>query len=120
MDQNHHDGELVLAQFNRLIQELLRGNITRNTFRPWEVELLLDIENCGLKESNKRETIRRYQKSVQRQMEKGAPHPMKLSQYLENLRLRREASAQESPQPDPNTPTAASQTDPPARLTAVS
>ena len=36
------DHDAVLAQFNRLIQELLRGNMQRNTFRPWEVELLLD------------------------------------------------------------------------------
>jgi len=40
------DSDAVLAQFNRLISELLRGTISRNTFRAWEVELLLDIENC--------------------------------------------------------------------------
>ncbi len=34
------DSDAVLAQFVRLIQELLRGNMHRNTFRPWEVELL--------------------------------------------------------------------------------
>jgi hypothetical protein len=31
----------------------------------------------------KRETLRRYQKAVQRAMEKGARTPLKLSQYLE-------------------------------------
>ena len=75
-----------LTQFNKLITELLRGTLTRNTFRPWEIEILLDIEGCSLREGAKRETLRRYQKAVQRQMEKGAAYPMRLSDYLENPR----------------------------------
>ena len=74
--------EEVLSQFNRLIRELLRGQINRNTFRPWEVELLLDVESCGLREASKASTLRRYQKAVQRQMERGATAPVKLSEYL--------------------------------------
>ena len=89
------DSDAVLAQFNRLIQELLRGNMHRNTFRPWEIELLLDIEACSLRESNKRDILRRYQKAVQRQMEKGARLPMKLSEYLEGVKSKR---ATDSPQ----------------------
>ena len=85
------DSDAVLAQFNRLIQELLRGNMHRNTFRPWEVELLLDIESCNLRESSKRETLRRYQKAVQRQMEKGARLPLKLSEYLDAVKNKRGA-----------------------------
>jgi len=93
------DSDAVLAQFNRLIQELLRGNMHRNTFRPWEVDLLLDIEGCNLRESSKRETLRRYQKAVQRQMEKGGRVPIKLSEYLEGVKLKR------APQADPLAPT---------------
>jgi hypothetical protein len=89
MPDVYEDSEVMLSQFNRLIQELLRGNITRNCFRPWEIELLLDIETCNLKDGSKRETLRRYQRVVQRQMEKGAPTPMKLSEYLNSLRARR-------------------------------
>jgi hypothetical protein len=85
------DSDAVLAQFNRLIQELLRGNMHRNTFRPWEVELLLDIESCNLRESSKRETLRRYQKAVQRHMEKGARLPLKLSEYLDAVKNKRGA-----------------------------
>lgn len=88
------DSDAVLAQFNRLIQELLRGNMHRNTFRPWEVDLLLDIEACNLRESAKRETLKRYQKAVQRQMEKGARLPMKLSEYLESVKAKRAAQVQ--------------------------
>ena len=77
------DSEAVLARFNKLVQELLRGAITRNTFRPWEVDILLDIEGCNLREGGRREILRRYQKAVQRSMEKGAPEPLKLSEYLQ-------------------------------------
>lgn len=87
------DAETLLNQFNRLVQELLRGTMTRNTFRPWEIEILLDIETCQLKDGQKRETMRRYQRAVQRQMEKGVAAPMKLSEYLEGNRLKREATA---------------------------
>ncbi|MBS1825325.1 MAG: hypothetical protein JST93_08395 [Acidobacteria bacterium] len=83
----------MLTQFNKLIAELLKGSIGRNTFRPWEIEILLDIETCNLRDGNKKETLRRYQRSVQRQMEKGAPSPMKLSQYLDGLKAKREAAA---------------------------
>ena len=86
------DNEVVLNQFNKLIGELLKGTMNRNTFRPWEIEILLDIEACNLKDGNKKETLRRYQKSVQRQMEKGAPLPFKLSDYLNSLKAKREAA----------------------------
>jgi hypothetical protein len=87
------DSDAVLAQFNRLIQELLRGNMHRNTFRPWEIQLLLDIESCNLRESAKRETLKRYQRAVQRQMEKGGRLPIKLSEYLESVKAKRSAQA---------------------------
>ena len=86
------DSETVLAQFNRLIQELLRGNVTRNTFRQWEIDLLLDIEACDLKNTARRETLRRYQKAVKRHMEKGARLPLRLSEYLEAQKNRKSAA----------------------------
>jgi hypothetical protein len=89
MDDFLPDSDTVLAQFNRLVQELLRGSMHRNSFRPWEIELLLDIEACSLRENNKRDTLRRYQKAVQRQMEKGARLPMKLSEYLDSVKAKR-------------------------------
>jgi len=93
MHESLPDSDAVLAQFNRLIQELLRGNMHRNTFRPWEVELLLDIEGCNLRDSSRRETLRRYQKAVQRHMEKGARLPLKLSEYLDGVKAKRGSAA---------------------------
>lgn len=95
------DSEAVLAQFNKLIMELVRGTMNRNTFRPWEIELLLDIEACQLRDSAKRETLRRYQRAVQKQMEKGAPAPMKLSEFLESVRARKASSGQPGSLPAP-------------------
>ena len=83
------DTDFILARFNKLVQELLRGSITRNTFRPWEVEILLDIEACNLRDGGRKELMRRYQKAVQRSMEKGSPMPLKLSEYLELQKSRR-------------------------------
>ena len=76
------DSEARLNRFNRLMQELIRGSMNRNTFQPWEIQILLDIEACQIREPVKREPLRRYQKAVQRAMEKGAPTPLSLSEYL--------------------------------------
>ena len=82
MNEVPPDPEETLAQFNRLLRELLRGQINRNTFRPWEVELLLDIESCNLRDSSRESVLRRYQKAVQRQLLRGVTPPMKLSEFL--------------------------------------
>lgn len=90
------DSEIVLARFNRLMQELLRGSMNRNTFQPWEIEILLDIEGCSLKDAGKKDILRRYQRAVQRAMDKGAPTPMKLSEYLASLKSARNATSSEA------------------------
>ena len=51
--------------------------------KPQLESMVLDIEACNLREVVKRETLRRYQKAVQRAMEKGARTPFKLSEYLD-------------------------------------
>jgi hypothetical protein len=75
--------EARLHQFNKLMTELLRGRLTRNTFQPWEVEILLDIEACSLRDSNRREMLRRYQRAANRYFERGGRTLLKLSEYLE-------------------------------------
>jgi hypothetical protein len=94
------DSEVILNRFNKLMQELIRGNLTRNTFQAWEIEILLDIEACQLREVVRRETLRRYQKAVQRSMEKGAPRPFPLSEYLSN---KKSAASTEPAADDPAT-----------------
>jgi hypothetical protein len=92
------DSEVMMNRFNKLLQELIRGTMTRNTFQPWEIDILLDIEACQLREVVRRETLRRYQKAVQRAMEKGAPTPFKLSEYLSNKKHAAEPDTSEPEQ----------------------
>ena len=82
--------ELMLNRFHRLIGELIRGFIGRNTFQPWEVQILLDIYACKLPRRKSIETIRQYQRAVDRQLQSGPGPPMKLSEYLEMRTRRRE------------------------------
>ena len=80
----------MLAQFNRLMKELMDGNCSRNVFRAWEIELFLNIESCEIAPTSRREVLRRYQKAAQRHIEKGSRLPLKLSEYLEPLKARRD------------------------------
>jgi len=83
--------ELTLNRFRRLIGEVMRGAVARNSFQPWEVEILVDLENCPLKPRRRLEILRQYQRAVERQMVTGPGPPMKLSEFLEMRASRREA-----------------------------
>ncbi len=87
------DKELMLNRFNRLMGELMRGAIIRNSFQPWEVDLLLDIENCPLERRRRLEILRQYQRAVERQLDTGPGPPMKLSEFL----VRRSAAKERRP-----------------------
>ena len=75
--------ELMWNRFRRLLDEVMRGATGRNSFQPWEVEILLDLERCTLNPRRRLETLRQYSRAVQRQMVRGPGPPMKLSVYLE-------------------------------------
>jgi hypothetical protein len=76
------DPDEILLRCNRLIRGLLSGRIDRNTFQPWEIEMLLDIHSCQITKRAWDGVLRRYQRAIQRQIEKGATAPMKLSEFL--------------------------------------
>ena len=82
--------ELMLNRFKRLIGEVIRGAVARNTFQPWEVEILLDLQNCTFERGHRIEILRQYQRAVERQMAYGPGPPMKLSEFLV-MRTRRRA-----------------------------
>lgn len=82
--------ELMLNRFNRLIGEVIRGALARNCFQPWEVEILMDLENCRLERPRRMEILRQYQRAVERQLETGPGPPMKLSRFLAVRARRRE------------------------------
>jgi hypothetical protein len=82
--------ELMLNRFRRLIGEVIRGTLARNSFHPWEVEILMDLENCRLERRRRLEILRQYQRAVERQMVTGPGPPMKLSEFLAMRARRRE------------------------------
>ena len=59
------------SRFNRLVDELLEGNVQRNSFARWEVELILAFQEYDYDRTTKRQLLRRYQKSVNRHFEMG-------------------------------------------------
>jgi hypothetical protein len=88
--------EIMLNRFNRLMGELLRGVITRNSFLPWEVDILLDLESCQLERRRRTDILNQYQKAVARQMETGPGPPMKLSEFIVIRARRREAAGRQN------------------------
>ena len=81
--------ELMLQRFRRLLNEIVRGTTARNAFEPWEVEILLDLENCEIQPRRRLEVLRQYERAVERQMQLGPGPPMKLSEYLQQRTTRR-------------------------------
>jgi len=80
--EEYEQREIQLNRFRRLIGELTRGHTTRNSFAPWEIEVMLDFDACELPSRRRLEIIRQYQRAVERQLQNGAGPPMKLSQFL--------------------------------------
>lgn len=74
--------ELMLNRFKRLIGELSHGEMARNSFHPWEIEILLDMDACQLEPRRRVDILRQYQRAVERQLETGPGPPIKLSEFL--------------------------------------
>ncbi len=87
-----NDSAQLLLRFNQLMRDVENGNTARNSFRPWEVDLLVDMQSCHLG-SDRRRVLRRYQKAVRRGLEQGAMRPLRLSEYLMRSRRQRPASS---------------------------
>jgi hypothetical protein len=78
------DSFAILGQFNRLMKELLGQGVYRHTFRPWEIEILIEIEEWNVLGSRRAAMLRRYQKAVQRHLESGARMPLRFSEFLQS------------------------------------
>jgi hypothetical protein len=88
---DYEQRELQLNRFRRLIGELLRGEMNRNSFAHWEIDLLLDFDTCQLPSRRRLEILRQYHRAVERQMQSGPGPPMKLSHFLILREQRRNA-----------------------------
>jgi hypothetical protein len=79
---NEPDSDEILAQFNLLIDAILQDTKGRSVYQPWEIDLLLDIDSCGMDGRFVSVILIQYQKAVQLALKSGARMPPKLSQYL--------------------------------------
>jgi hypothetical protein len=96
--------EIQLHRFNKLIAEVMRGSITRNSFLPWEFEILLDMDHCRFESRRRLDILRQYQRAVAKQMERGPGPPMKLSRFLEIRASRRLVKTQPDADSDDSHP----------------
>jgi len=76
------DRELMCNRFKRLMGEVMRGAVARNSFQPWELEILMDMEHCEVDRRRRLDILRQYQRAVERQLLNGHGPPMKLSAFL--------------------------------------
>jgi hypothetical protein len=76
------DIELMANRFNRLVKELLQGEVRRTSFQPWEVHLLLDLESCRLTRSRRDEALRRYQRAVEKQLGRRQVPPIRFVEFV--------------------------------------
>lgn len=81
------DSSQMVVHFKRLMRDVQTGSLARNSFRPWEVELLLDFQSCELPGPTRRRILRRYERAVLKSIDRGAA-PLKLSEYLARVRAR--------------------------------
>jgi hypothetical protein len=85
------DSDFVLERFQRLMRDVRLGDWRRNSFAPWEIELLLDIAGCDPEIQRRRALLDRYQKAVERRLANHCELPMKLSEYIAGLKARQHA-----------------------------
>ncbi|MEO8594548.1 MAG: hypothetical protein ABI759_14625 [Candidatus Solibacter sp.] len=93
-EDEYLEREVQLNRFRRLMGELLRGQLLRNSFAPWEMEILLDFDVCELPSRRRTEILRQYQRAVERQLQTGLGPPMKLSHFLVLREIRRSGVTQ--------------------------
>lgn len=72
-----------MTALHQLVQDIIGGSMRRNTFSQWELELLLDLQTCGIRKGSRSETLRRYLRAVQQHYAQGARGPLRLSTFLD-------------------------------------
>ena len=85
-----------LASFSQLVQELITGSVRRHTFTPYELELLLDLQQSRLRKSSKPDVLRRYLRAVQQQFAEQSSL-LRLSAFLERENEKRAARCAPTP-----------------------
>jgi hypothetical protein len=78
------------SRLHGLIAELLQGHIRRTYFQPWEVDLLLDIDQYEMPAGLRTRMLRRYERFAAKALvEAEHPVPIRFSDYLDQTYLGR-------------------------------
>ena len=83
------DHDLMISRFERLMTELIRGGTNRTVFQPWELEILVDINECRVDRAARIGLLRQYRQAAIRQLETAPGPPMKFSEFLQRRKTRR-------------------------------
>jgi hypothetical protein len=80
----------IRTRLHGLIAELLQGHIRRTYFQPWEVDLLLDINQYEMPAGLRTRMLRRYERfAAKALLEAEHPVPVRFSDYLDQTYLGR-------------------------------
>lgn len=75
-------GRVTVEAFERFMREFVAGSMKRNSFHPWEIELIIDIQECRVKHGRSEQMLRRYRTAARKFLEKGFERPLKMSEYI--------------------------------------
>ena len=91
MAEDLDDRELLRNRFQRLLSELIEGDVARNAFQSWEIAILLDFREIRLPSKRRTEILAQYRRAATRQIESAGGPPMTLSEFLVIREKRRTA-----------------------------
>jgi len=81
--------ETMLRRFECLLSGFREGDFERNSFAPWELEILIDFAACRLENRRRTDILMQYRNAVARQLRSSPGPPMKLSEFLVQREARR-------------------------------
>lgn len=73
---------ISLESFERFFREVSAGVLKRNSFQPWEIELLLDYQQVRAERGRSEQLMRRYRLAARKYLLRTGGRPLKLSEYL--------------------------------------
>lgn len=75
--------QIRLDSYRQFIYQLISGEVKRNTFTQWEMDLLFDLQKFPVRKSRRAQLLRRYVKATNRHMLSGALTPPRLAEFIE-------------------------------------
>ena len=71
-----------MSSVSQFVHEVISGSVRRNTFTPWELELLLDLQASRVRKGSRPEVLKRYLRAAQQDAAHGSSDLLRLSAFL--------------------------------------